>query len=146
MTRITYSAVSEHPFPNDPAAAAAALAAWEALDGVTRGRIDQMVDWIMKNCLWQFHSRAWDRKRQNENILSITAKLLAGEAFTPETPEDKCYWVDAVTLDRTYRQICPWLATMSKDEIADLMKELHARVDYLTVIGSLNEELTDQHY
>ncbi|NEV77844.1 nitrogenase iron-iron protein delta chain, partial [Rhodopseudomonas sp. BR0C11] len=54
MTKITYKVASEHPFPADAAAAAASLAAYEALDDVTKARVDQMVDWIMKNCLWQF--------------------------------------------------------------------------------------------
>lgn len=146
MTKITYKVTSEHPFPADATAAAASLAAYEALDDVTKSRVDQMVDWIMKNCLWQFHSRAWDRKRQNEGILGIAAKLLAGEPFTPETPEERCYWVDSVTLQRAYQANCPWLATMSKEDIKALMQELHARVDYLTVTGSLNEELTDKNY
>ncbi|EJW10894.1 dinitrogenase 3 delta subunit [Rhodovulum sp. PH10] len=146
MTKITHSVVSDHPFPNDAAAADAALAAWEALDDVTRDRVDVMVDWIMKYCLWQFHSRAWDRTRQNAGILSITATLLCDEPYTPQTPDEKVYWVDAVTLARNYRKICPWLADMSKDEIKSLVTALHARIEYLTVTGSLNEELTDQHY
>lgn len=146
MTKITHSVVSEHPFPNDPAAAAAALAAYEALDAVTRERVDRLVDYIMKYCLWQFHSRAWDRKRQNEGILTILSKLMLDEPFTPENQSDRCYWVDAVCLAEQYRKRYPWISTLAKEEMRTLMAELHARIDYLTVIGSLNEELTDQHY
>jgi nitrogenase delta subunit len=41
-------------------------------------QVEALVDYIMKNCLWQFHSRAWDRERQNENILGITNRLSGG--------------------------------------------------------------------
>lgn len=35
---------------------------------------------------------------------------------------------------------------MSKDEIQALMKLLHARIDWLTIDGSLNVELTVVNY
>ena len=36
--------------------------------------VGQLYDHIMKKCLWQFHSRAWDRERQNEHIIGITSR------------------------------------------------------------------------
>ena len=42
------------------------------MDDVMKDRIEQLVDFIMKWCLWQFHSRTWDRERQNEGILTKT--------------------------------------------------------------------------
>jgi len=108
--------------------------------------LEPMVDYIMKNCLWQFHSRTWDRKDQNENILRKTTQILCGEQVELETPADRCYWVDAVCLAENYQKLCPWLATMDKADIKTLMKALHEKMDYLTITGSLNLELTDQHY
>jgi len=69
-------------------------------------RLEPMVDYIMKNCLWQFNSRTWDRKEQNENILNKTTQLLCGEPVELETPADRCYWVDAKCLVETYRKLC----------------------------------------
>lgn len=146
MTKITYTTVSEHPFPADPAQASVAAAAYEALGPVIKERVEQLVDYIMKNCLWQFHSRAWDRKRQNEEILAIVTKLMCGEPYEPESPADRCYWVDAVCLVEACRSRYLWIASLSQDEMRVLMQALHARIDFLTVTGSLNEELTDQHY
>ena len=111
-----------------------------------KDQIEQLVDYIMKNCLWQFHSRAWDRKRQNEGILTKTAQILCGEEVAKETPEDRCYWVDAIALAEAYQARFSWLSGLGKEEIRDLMKGLHERMDYLTITGSLNLELTDQHY
>ena len=49
-------------------------------------KIAQLEDYIMKKCLWQFHSRAWDRKTQNENILKKATQLLCDEPVELETP------------------------------------------------------------
>jgi len=109
-------------------------------------RIFLMTDYIMKNCLWQFNSRAWDRKKQNEGIISKTTQILCGEPVALETPEDRCFWVDAVCLAEVFKQRFSWMAGLDKAEIKDLMQGLHERMDYLTITGSLNLELTDKHY
>ena len=68
----------------------------------------------MKKCLWQFHSRAWDRKRQNECILTKTRQILCGDPVEHATPEDRCYWVDAVCMADAFRKRCPWLGDMDR--------------------------------
>jgi nitrogenase delta subunit len=116
------------------------------MEDITKTRMAQLEDYIMKNCLWQFHSRSWDRKVQNEGILTKTTQILCGEPAATETPLDKCHWVDAVCLADAFKERCPWLTTMDKAEIKELMGKLHERIDHLTITGSLNLELTDQHY
>ncbi len=111
-----------------------------------KDRIEQLVDYIMKKCLWQFHSRAWDRKDQNEGVLTKTMQLLCAEPVELETPADRCFWVDAVCLAEAYKKRYAWLAAMNKEEIKLLMQGLHERMDHLTITGSLNLELTDRHY
>ncbi|MBK1662934.1 Fe-only nitrogenase subunit delta [Rhodospirillum rubrum] len=116
------------------------------MDDLMKDRIDLLIDYIMKHCLWQFHSRSWDRKRQNEEILKKTTEILCDEPVDLGTPADKCYWVDAVCLADAYKSQYPWLKTMDKDAIKTLMRALHERLDHLTITGSLNLELTDQQY
>ncbi len=111
-----------------------------------KDKMDLLVDYIMKKCLWQFHSRAWDRERQNKNILGMTSQILCGEEVDTTTPESKCYWVDAVCLADAYQQRFPWINEMSKDEVKELMASVHERMDFLTFKASLNEELNDPHY
>jgi len=111
-----------------------------------KDRIAQLEDYIMKHCLWQFHSRTWDRKRQNEGVLTKTTQILCDEAAAHETLEDRCYWVDAVCLADAFRSRHPWLNEMDKTEIKSLMQDLKDRIDYLTITGSLNKELTDVNY
>lgn len=116
------------------------------MDDMMKDKIEVLVDYIMKHCLWQFHSRSWDRERQNEGILTKTMQLLCEEPVAKETPEDRCYWVDAVCLADAFKSRCSWLAEMNKAEIKSLMQGLKDRLDYLTITGSLNEELNDPHY
>lgn len=116
------------------------------MDDLTKDRMEQLLNYIMKKCLWQFNSRAWDRRKQNAGILGQTAQILCGETPVHETANDKCYWVDAVLLAREYRARFPWINELSHDEIKALIKALHERLDFLTIDGSLNTELTVQHY
>lgn len=115
-------------------------------DATTRERIAPLENYVMKHCLWQFNSRGWDRRKQNAGVLGKTTQLLCGEAVDLSTPQDKCYWVDAVLLDRAWRQSFPWITALSVDEIKALMTALHARIDWLTIDGSLNQELTVVNY
>ena len=109
-------------------------------------RIELLLDFIMKKCLWQFHSRAWDRERQNENIIQKTRQILCGEAVDNPTPEEQCYWVDAAYLADNYKKRFPWVSEIDKAELEDIMQGLKERLDYLLISGSLNAELTDPHY
>ena len=111
-----------------------------------KGRIALLEDYIMKKCLWQFHSRAWDRKTQNENILKKATQLLCDEPVELETPADRCYWADALSLTEAFQSRFEWLAALSKEDIKQLMEGLKERIDFVTITGSLNAELTDPRY
>lgn len=116
------------------------------VDATTKERIGQMEHYIAKNCLWQYNSRGWDRRKQNAGIIGKTAQLLCDEEVDTATPLEKCYWVDAVMLARAYRERFSWLKDMDKDAIKSLMTVLHQRMDWVMIDGSLNEELVVQHY
>ena len=116
------------------------------MESLLQDKVEELVNYIMKKCLWQFHSRAWDRKRQNECIIAQTTQLLCGETVVPDNLADRCYWVDAVFLAEAFKKRFSWLGVMDQDGVRQLMKALHKRLDYLLITGSLNQELTDQHY
>ncbi|MDR3288680.1 MAG: Fe-only nitrogenase subunit delta [Peptococcaceae bacterium] len=112
----------------------------------SKERVEQLVDVIMKKCLWQFHSRTWDREKQNENIILKTTQILCDEPVVKETPEEKCYWVDAVWLANAYKEKFPWVTEIDKEDLKQIMRELKERLDFLLITGSLNAELTDPLY
>ncbi|WP_042198920.1 Fe-only nitrogenase subunit delta [Paenibacillus camerounensis] len=115
-------------------------------EDVLKERVAQLEDFILKKCLWQFHSRAWDRERQNEGVLTKTTQILCGDPVAKETAEDRCYWVDAVVLAEEYRSRFTWTASLTVPEIRVLMAALKDRIDYVTITGSLNKELTVKQY
>lgn len=117
-----------------------------AYEGPYKNEINQLEDYIMKHCLWQFHSREWDRKRQNEWILKQTTQLLCGEEVDKSTPELKCYWVDALSMAENWQKRFAWISAMKKEEIKSMMAKLKERIDYVTITGSLNKELTVSLY
>ncbi len=127
----------ERVYQEDPLAGA---------DPEMRERVAPLENYIMKHCLWQFNSRGWDRRKQNAGILGKATLLLCGEPVENPTLQEKCYWVDAVMLDRNCRERFPWLPALPKDQIKALMRLLHARMDWLTIDGSLNLELTVLNY
>lgn len=116
------------------------------MQDATQEKVEQLTDYIMKWCLWQFFSRAWDRKVQNEGILTKTAQLLCDEPVALDTPLDKCHWVDAVCLADAFKREYPWITGLDTAEIKSLMQALKERIDFLTITGSLNQELTDPLY
>lgn len=64
----------------------------------------------------------------------------------PATPEEKCYWVDAVCLAEAFNARFPWLREMDGEEKGGIMQDVKDRMDFLTITGSLNQELKDTHY
>lgn len=115
-------------------------------EALLKERVEILLDYIMKKCLWQFHSRAWDRERQNANIIQQTKQLLCEEPVKKDTPEERCYYADACYLAESYKSQFPWISDMDKADLEKIMQELKERLDYLLITGSLNKELTDPLY
>jgi nitrogenase delta subunit len=109
-------------------------------------RTEALIDHIMKWCLWQFNSRAWDREKQNEGIITKLEQLLCDEPVEKGTPQDKYYYTEALILSRDFLGEFDWLGTLEDSETKELMGSLKARIDYLTITGSKNDELTKKQY
>lgn len=116
------------------------------MEEITQEKVEQLVDYIMKWSLWQFNSREWDRKKQNEGILKKTMQILCNEHVENESPEDKYYWSEAVVLSRDFKSNFKWISDMNKTETKKLIEDLKNRIDYLTITGSLNAELKVKRY
>jgi nitrogenase delta subunit len=116
------------------------------MEDMMKDRVELLINYIMKKCLWQFNSRAWDREKQNENIITKTTQILCDEAVEKLTPAEKCYWAEAACLADAFKTAYPWVGTLDKAGIKLLMQGLKERLDFLTITGSLNAELTDPNY
>ena len=109
-------------------------------------QVDLMTDYIMKWYLWQFHSRAWDRERQNAGILGMLSAVLCGEKPAFESKDDPCYFADATIMARDFKHNFPWLAELSKNEIKETVAALKENMDRLCITDSLNKELRNPQY
>lgn len=108
--------------------------------------VESLMDYIMKNCLWQFNSRAWDRVEQNKNILEKATQIMCAEEVSKDTPSERYYWAEAQQMVEAFLEKFPWLKTMDAKEIKEIMAGLKKRLDYQTITGSLNQELNDPNY
>ena len=115
-------------------------------EALYKERVENLLEFILKKCLWQFHSRAWDRERQNTNIIEKTTQILCEEPVNKDTPEDRCYYVDAAYLAENYKKRFPWVAEIDKTELKKVMQGLKEKLDFVLITGSLNKELTDPLY
>jgi hypothetical protein len=116
-------------------------------EALRNDRVEELLDHIMKKCLWQFHSRAWDRERQNKEILGWATRSLLGEADqAPSEKLDRCHWVDGVVLARAWKERSPWISELDDVETTEIVEAVHSALDHLTITGSLNKELTDHLY
>lgn len=115
------------------------------MDMTLDSKKNTLMDYIMKNCLWQFNSRAWDRELQNENIIKKATQLLCHESPEKSTPADRCYWAEAKQLVDEW-QCFPWLSKMTATDTKCMMGKLKNDLDSQLITNSLNEELNDPNY
>ncbi|WP_132550099.1 Fe-only nitrogenase subunit delta [Pectinatus cerevisiiphilus] len=106
---------------------------------------DTLMSYIMKNCLWQFNSRGWDRQTQNENIIGKATQILCKETTVRKTLADRCYWAEAQQLVNDW-ECFPWLKKMNTSDIKTMMCKLKETLDYQLITNSLNEELKNPNY
>ena len=98
-------------------------------DAILRERVEQLIDYIMKNCLWQFHSRRWDRVRQNENILGMTGQDPGGETGRPVRPVRPLLLRRRLPPGRELPQALRLDARADDDEIREVIAATKARLD-----------------
>lgn len=109
-------------------------------------KIEQMVQLVQERCLWQFHSRAWDREEVIQGVLNRAEQLLTGQEHAPATPAEKCYHADAKFLVADLRARFPWLAETSPAEVQALLAGLRERLREITITKSQNCELHVENY
>jgi nitrogenase delta subunit len=108
--------------------------------------LDEVYEYVQERCLWQFFSRAWDRKENIDGTLAATAALLAGETPKKETPMERLFYADASILAGDLRSRFPDFATTQPAEIRSLFTELNERVTEITITKSRNRELEQKLY
>ena len=102
--------------------------------------------YLQERCLWQFHSRAWDREDNISNIKTDIMKLLVDKKINNETLIDKCHYADARILADDLKRRFPWLMEMSETERNQILSDGFDKLFDVTVTHSLNAELNNENY
>ncbi|MBM9614106.1 V-containing nitrogenase subunit delta [Desulfobulbus rhabdoformis] len=109
-------------------------------------KIEQLTEYIQKDCLWQFFSRAWDREENIEGVLNGTEALLTGPVEEATSDMDRCHMADAKVLSRAFTSSFGWIRDMNKEELHALFQGVKQRMREIVITSSHNEELHVKNY
>jgi V-containing nitrogenase delta subunit len=111
-----------------------------------RERIEELSLFIQERCLWQFHSRSWDRKENIGGILDKVAEILTGASITPATLQDRCFYADAKILAREIKNRLTWVDEIDGAQLKTVIAGVQEKLIDITVTRSLNAELNVPNY
>ena len=108
-----------------------------------KDRSEELTAYIQERCLWQFHSRAWDREENINGVLKKTAELLTGEQVVLETLTDRGFYADAKLLADQMKTRFSWLSEMDNAQKKAVLESVREKLIGIAITNSLNGEL---HY
>ncbi|WP_375479029.1 V-containing nitrogenase subunit delta, partial [uncultured Nostoc sp.] len=106
-------------------------------------RAAQVTKLIQERCLWQFHSRAWDREENINGVLNMAAQILTGEKVVLETLIDRGFYADAKILSADLEIRFSWLGNMENSQKKAVVESVKAMLIDIVITKSKNGEL---HY
>jgi V-containing nitrogenase delta subunit len=109
-------------------------------------RIEELSLFIQERCLWQFHSRSWDRKENIDGILAKVVAILMNDQLSLETLQDRCFYANAKILTSEIKNAFPWLGELDESQLKTLIDGVREKLLDVTVNRSLNAELNVPNY
>jgi len=109
-------------------------------------RTEELFDYVQERCLWQFHSRTWDRRENIEGIIAKATELLQGQTLEASNSNERCFIADARIMVSDFRARFPWIKEAGAEEIRTLMGQLSQLLIDSTITHSKNRELEHRLY
>ncbi|MEA5574407.1 V-containing nitrogenase subunit delta, partial [Calothrix sp. UHCC 0171] len=109
-------------------------------------KVENITTYIQERCLWQFHSRSWDREENINGVIKKTAEILTGQKPTLETLTDKLHYADAKILVSELKRNLPWIKELDKTQVNKVLESVKQKLSAITISGSLNGELHHSLY
>ncbi|MEH1982429.1 MAG: V-containing nitrogenase subunit delta, partial [Nostoc sp.] len=106
-------------------------------------RAAEVTKLIQERCLWQFHSRAWDREENINGVLNMAAQILTGEKVVLETLIERGFYADAKILSADLEIRFAWLNSMENSQKKAVLEAVKAMLIDIVITKSKNGEL---HY
>ncbi len=109
-------------------------------------RTEEITSLIQQRCLWQFHSRSWDREENISGVLGLAAKILTGEQVVLETLIDRAFYADAKLLVNDLENKFQWLTKMDNVQKKAVLESVKHKLIDIAITKSLNGELHHSLY
>ena len=111
-------------------------------------KVNEILEFVMERCLWQFHSREWDRTENINGVFSFLPKLLKVEKVSIEGLEmkDKCHYADAKILSDQLLERFSYLKEMNESEKSELLSGVKDKLVNVAITKCRNEELRVPFY
>ena len=109
-------------------------------------RTEEVTSLIQQRCLWQFHSRSWDREENINGVLGQAAKILTGEKAVLETLSDRAFYADAKLLVADLEKKFQWLSKMDNAQKKAVLESVKASLIDISITKSRNGELHHSIY
>jgi V-containing nitrogenase delta subunit len=118
----------------------------EEIASYIQERTEEITSLIQQRCLWQFHSRAWDREENINGVLNKATQILTGEKVVLETLIDKAFYADAKLLVVDLQSKFQWLTKMDNVQKKAVLESVKNRLIDIAITHSLNGELHHSLY
>lgn len=111
-------------------------------------KVDEITEFIMERCLWQFHSREWDRTDNINGIFNMLTKVINDEKVNTEdvTLQEKCFYADAKILVDQLKEKFSYLTEMDENEKTQLFNDVKDKLVDVVITKCRNEELRVPFY
>ncbi|MCI1945700.1 Fe-only/vanadium nitrogenase subunit delta [Clostridium luticellarii] len=111
-------------------------------------KADKLSAFILERCLWQFHSRSWDREENINGILGVVTNLLLNQKdkIPTETLMEKYFYADGKVLTDEFKEKFPWLEDIDAEKKKEIMEDVKKKITEIAVDKSRNEELRVPFY
>ncbi len=109
-------------------------------------RSEEVTSLIQQRCLWQFHSRSWDREENINGVLGQAAKILTGEEVVLETLTDRAFYADAKLLVADLEKQFQWLSKMDNAQKKAILESVKKNLIDISITKSRNGELHHSIY
>jgi nitrogenase molybdenum-iron protein alpha chain len=109
-------------------------------------RTEEVTSLIQQRCLWQFHSRSWDREENINGVLNKAATILTGQKVVLETLADRAFYADAKILVADLEKKFQWLSKTDNEQRKAILESVKKRLIEIAITKSLNAELHHSLY
>ncbi len=118
----------------------------EEITAYIQERTEEITNFIQQRCLWQFHSRSWDREENINGVIDKAIAIATGEEIVNETLAERLHYADAKILVADLKTKFSWLSEMKKAHIKTVLELVKQKLLHIAITGSLNAELNHSLY